>query len=172
MSGIAWGELFGLSVPWFELVVRGSVLYVFLLMLFRLVLRREIGAVGTPDMLLVVLLADASQNAMAGAYRSITDGLILVSTLIGWNTMLDMLAFYVPPVRRLLEPPPLALVRNGKMLRKNMRREFITEDELWAKLRLAGITDLTRLKLAALESDGEISVVQHEATPDPPSAAR
>ena len=71
---VNWSELFGFSVHPVEIVVRGSVMYLFIFLLFRLVLRREIGAVGIADVMLLVLIADAASNGMSGEYRSITDG--------------------------------------------------------------------------------------------------
>ena len=82
---VDWHALFAFSVPPLELIVRGSAIYWFLFLLFRLVLRRDIGAIGVADVLLLVLVADAAQNAMAGEYRSISDGILLVSTIIGWQ---------------------------------------------------------------------------------------
>ena len=84
-----WGELFGLSVAPLELVVRGSALYLFLLVLFRVVIKRRMGAIGMADILVLVIISDASQNAMAGEYKTITDGFILISTIIAWNYLFD-----------------------------------------------------------------------------------
>lgn len=154
--------MFGLTRPWLELVIRGSVLYWALVLLFRMVLRREIGALGISDLLLLVLIADAAQNAMAGDYKTITEGLILVSTLVGWNYLFDLLSFHYPAMRHLLEPDALMLVRNGHILRRNLRREFITEGELLAKLREKGIEHLADVKVAILENDGNISVIRND----------
>jgi uncharacterized membrane protein YcaP (DUF421 family) len=82
---VDWGELFGLSMPLAEIVIRGSAMYWFLFLVFRFVVRRDVGAVGIGDLLVLVIVADAAQNAMAGEYKSVTDGIVLVSTLIGWN---------------------------------------------------------------------------------------
>ena len=84
-----WGEIFGLTVSPGELVVRGSAMYLFLFFLFRVVIRRRIGAIGIGDILLLVIVADAAQNGMAGEYRSVTEGAILVGTLIGWDMLID-----------------------------------------------------------------------------------
>lgn len=158
--GIDLHEIFRLTMPVMELIVRGSAMYWFLFLIFRFLIRRDVGAVGIADILLLVIVADASQNAMAGEYRSITDGMILVSTLIGWNILLDWLSYRFKTFRHFAEASTLCLIRDGRMLKRNMRREFITEDELWAKLRQAGITELRNVKLATLESDGEISVIE------------
>jgi uncharacterized membrane protein YcaP (DUF421 family) len=156
---IDFAALFRITVDPLEIVVRGTVMYWFLFALFRFVLRRDVGSIGIADVLLVVLIADASQNAMAGGYESITDGCVLVATIAGWNYALDWAAFHVPALRRIVEPPPLALIRHGTMVRKNMRRELVTVDELRAKLRAQGIEKFEQVKLAFMESDGEISVI-------------
>jgi uncharacterized membrane protein YcaP (DUF421 family) len=157
---IDFAALFRITVDPLEIVVRGTVMYWFLFALFRFVLRRDVGSIGIADVLLVVLIADASQNAMAGGYESITDGCVLVATIAGWNYALDWAAFHVPALRRIVEPPPLALIRHGTMVRKNMRRELVTVDELRAKLRAQGIEKFEQVKLAFMESDGEISVIR------------
>jgi uncharacterized membrane protein YcaP (DUF421 family) len=167
-----WSELFRLSVDPLELVVRGTVMYWFLFMLLRFVLRRDIGSIGVADVLLLVVIADASQNAMSGGYESITDGFILVATIAGWNWLLDLAAYYIPAVRRLLEAKPLPLVQNGKILRRNLRKEFITHDELMAKLRQQGIEKLEDVKAATMESDGEISVIKVSPDDGPPPRGR
>jgi uncharacterized membrane protein YcaP (DUF421 family) len=160
LESLDWGELFGLSVPAIELIVRGTVMYWFLFFIFRFVIRRDVGSVGIADVVILVIVADAAQNAMAGEYTSITDGMILVSTLIGWNYMIDVLSFKFLPLRRLLEPPPLLLVREGVFLYRNMRKEYISEEELWSKLRQEGIDSLNTVKAAFLEPDGGISVIK------------
>ena len=64
-----WGEIFGLSVSPLELIVRGSAMYLFLFVLFRVVIRRRVGAVGMADILVLVIIADAAQNGMSGEYQ-------------------------------------------------------------------------------------------------------
>lgn len=161
-TDIDWAELFGLSMPVVEIVVRGSAIYWFLFGIFRFLIRRDVGSVGIADILILVLVADASQNAMAGEYKSITDGVVLISTLIFWNMLLDWLAFRFPGFRRLAEPGTLVLVRNGRLVRRNLRREFITEDELLAQLRKQGIERLDQVKTVYLEADGNFSVIPYE----------
>lgn len=156
------GTLFAITVPPAELVVRGTVIYWFLFLLLRFALRRDVGSIGIADVLLLVVIADAAQNAMAGGYESITDGIILVTTIAGWNWVLDRLAYHVPAVRRVLEARPMPLVRDGKLLRRNLRKEYVTSDELMAKLRQHGIEKLEDVKAATMESDGEITVIRHE----------
>lgn len=148
--------------PW-ELVVRGTLMYWFLFLLFRFVLRRDVGSIAVADVLLLVLIADASQNAMAGGYETVSDGVVLVATIAAWNWLFDWASFRFAWVRRFLAAKPLQLVIDGKLQRRNLRKEMISQDELMAALREQGIDALEKVKLATMESDGEISVVINDA---------
>ena len=158
-----WGEIFGLTVSPLELIVRGTLMYLFLFGLFRVMVRRRVGAVGMADILVLVIIADAAQNGMAGEYRSVTEGAILVGTIIAWNTAIDWLNYRVPALREWLEPPPLLLVQNGRLLHRNLRHEFVTEEELKSKLREKGVKDYSEVAQAHMESDGSISVIKRQA---------
>ena len=155
---IDWHALLVPETGLLDIFVRGTFIYFFLLILLR-IFRRPAGAVAVSDMLVIVLLADASQNAMANEYKSITEGALLVGTILFWNYFVDWLEYRAPIVRRLLESGTLPLVKNGKLLRRNMRHEFITLDELMMHLRQNGLDDVKKVKSACLESNGEISVV-------------
>jgi uncharacterized membrane protein YcaP (DUF421 family) len=161
-----FGSVFQLTVHPGELFLRGTVMYWFLFLLLRFVLRRDMSSVGIADLLLLVLIADASQNALSGSYESVTDGFILVATIAGWNWALDMMSYRFLSVRRLMEAKPVELVRAGKLLKRNLRHEMITIDELMAKLRENGIEKLEQVKVATMESDGEISVVKANGQTD------
>jgi uncharacterized membrane protein YcaP (DUF421 family) len=152
-------DLFSLSVSPLELMLRGTVIFWFLFLVMRFILRRDIGSVGVSDFLFVVLLGDAAQNAMIGDAHSISDGLVLLATLVGWNFLLDLVSYRVQFVRKLTSPPGLCLVRDGKVQRRALRREFITTEELVAKAREQGIDDLSKVHRMFLEADGEISVI-------------
>jgi uncharacterized membrane protein YcaP (DUF421 family) len=158
--GLDWTKIFSPSEPVFETVLRGTLVYVGLFTLIRVVMKREAGTVGMADLLMIVLIADAAQNAMANNYESVTDGFILVSTIIFWNYAFDWLAFKFPKLRPFFHPPALRLVKNGKMLFRNMRQEMITPDELMANIRQSGIDSLKDVKEAFMEPDGRISVIK------------
>lgn len=143
-----------------EMVVRGTAMYWFLFALFRFVIRRRVGSVGMADVLVLVIISDAAQNAMSGNYTTLGDGAILVCTLIGWTVVNDWLTYRFPLAERLLEPPPLLLVRDGHILRRNLRAELMTEAELRSKLREHGVAELGEISRAYLEKTGEISVIR------------
>ena len=155
-----WGEIFGISVSPLELIIRGTAMYLFLFLLFRVVVRRRVGAIGMADILILVIIADAAQNAMSGEYKSVTEGAILVGTIVVWNMAIDWLNFRVPALRPWLEPPPLLLIQNGRILRRNLRHEYVTEDELKAKLREKGVKEYSVVAEAHMESDGSVSVLK------------
>lgn len=157
-----WSELFSFDIPLLEIIIRGTAMYWALVILLRVVLKRQAGELGMTDLLLITLLADASQNGMAGDYKSIPDGIILVATLIAWNFIFDWLNYHSKFFHRLIEPKPLPLIIQGKPLHKNMRREYITLSELKEQLREQGIDNMNQVKKAVMESDGQISVIEYE----------
>jgi uncharacterized membrane protein YcaP (DUF421 family) len=120
--------------------------------------------------LLVVLIADASQNAMTGGYTSLSEGAILVATLVSWNFLLDWAAFRYRWFERIVEPRPLPLIRAGRILHKNLRAEFLTSDELHSHLRQNGVVSASEVRYACMESDGNLSVLKYaKKPPDPPA---
>ena len=102
-----------LLVPAGGIADRGTAMYWFLFVLFRVVLRRDTGSLAIADVLLLVIIADAAQNAMSGSYQSVTDGFILVGTIAGWNLLVDWLSFRFERFRKVFEPQPLQLVRDA-----------------------------------------------------------
>ena len=161
MPPVEWDKLFVFTVSPLELFIRGSIIYLFILVLMR-ALRREPGTVGIADLLMVVLIADASQNAMAGEYRSILDGLILILTIVFWNYALDWLTLRSKTIEKFTYPPPVPLFRNQRMDRRNMRKQFVTEAQLMSMLREHGIDDLADVKAVFLEGSGHVSVIPAE----------
>jgi uncharacterized membrane protein YcaP (DUF421 family) len=162
MFEIDWQHLFGIDKSILELVIRGTVMYWFLFLLFRFVMRRDVGAIGVADVLLIVIIADASQNAMSDNYESITEGMIVVGTLVMWNVITNWLNFRVPKFAEFAEPPPLLLIRDGKILERNLRRELMTHDELMSKLRQQAVEKAEEVRWAYMESDGQISVRRYK----------
>jgi uncharacterized membrane protein YcaP (DUF421 family) len=158
---VDWKAAFVPTVSIAEIILRGTLIYLVLFALMRMV-RREAGALGIADLLVVVLIADAAQNAMASDYKSITEGIVLVCTIFFWDYTLDYLAYRFPLIRRLLTPKPLLLIKDGRMLRRNMRQELITVEELKSHLREQGLEDIAAVKTCYMESDGQISVVRKQ----------
>lgn len=159
---VNWQELFVPQTSLVEIFIRGTLTYLALFCFLRF-MRKEMGAMGITDVLVIVLVADASQNAMAGDYKSITEGIFLVLTIAGWDYLLDFLGYRFKTFERILRPPALCLVKDGKLNRKNLRSEMITLEELTSQLREQGIEDLKQVKECRLEGDGNISVIKNES---------
>ena len=145
-----------------EVFVRGSITYLALFTLLRVVVRRRMGSLAPSDLLVLVLLADAAQNGMAGEYHSVPDGILLCATIIFWATALDWLAFKSRAFRRILEPEPLEIVHEGRMHHRNMKREMLADDDVLSLLRQDGVSDLADVRVAFLEPDGHISVLRYD----------
>jgi uncharacterized membrane protein YcaP (DUF421 family) len=170
-----WSQVFGFSTPPLEVVLRGTLMYLSIFFILRVVFKRESGGPGITDLLVVVLIADAAQNGMAGDYQSVPEGLLLVGTIIFWSALLNALAFKFQPFRRLIRHRPLVLVRDGCLLRGNMAKELVTDGELFSQLREQGVTALGQVRLARMEPDGKLSVTpydHHKRRPNPVSRIR
>ena len=159
------------SVSPLELVLRGSIMYLAILAAMR-VFRRQAGSLSTADLLVVVLVADAAQNGMASDYHSVTDGLVLIATIYAWNYLLDVAAFRWRPVHRLLNPPPLALVQDGRVVRRNLRQEMLTLGDLMEQLREQGVERLSEVRHCCLEGDGHLSVIRRKDGDDADAGGR
>jgi uncharacterized membrane protein YcaP (DUF421 family) len=161
LFNIDWQSIFVPQESLLAMVVRGTLMYLGMFILLR-VFRRQAGSVSIADLLLIVIIADAAQNGMAGEAKSVTEALVLIGVIIFWDYLIDWLGFKSEVMSRVLEPQPLILIENGRMVRKNMDREMITEDELMGQLREQGIEDITQVKKCCLESNGEFSIIRND----------
>ncbi len=153
-----WTQVFRFETPILELVARGSLMYFAILALLRLMPRRSGGELARMDLVFLLLIAEAATHALGG-YSSVTDALIVILTLMAWDYLINALSFRFPFVERLISARAVPIVRDGRILMRNMRREYITEDELMGALRRDGVDDLARVKAAFVEGEGRISVV-------------
>ena len=160
---IDFAELFKLDIPFLEIFIRGTCVYLGLLLLMRMGPTRQVGSVSVSDMLVLVLLADAAQNAMAGGYESITSGLVLVAVILFWDYAIDWLTFQFPSIDKFLMRKTVCLVKNGKILHRNVKSVWMTKDELLSELRINEIDEVKKVKAAFLESNGEVSVIKYKS---------
>jgi uncharacterized membrane protein YcaP (DUF421 family) len=150
------------DVSLFEIFVRGSIIYLIIFLLLRVVLRRKSGNVAFTDLLVLVLVADAAQNAMAAEYHSLTDGLFLVGTLVFWAYALDWLGFHFPRIQRYVYPAKKALITHGRLVQPALREELMTIEELMTQLRLNGTDKVEDVRAAYMEGNGQVSVLKRE----------
>ena len=153
-----WLLIFAPATPLLELIARGTALYFGILVLIRLMPRRTGGELAMMDLVFVLLIAEAAAHAL-GDYQSVADGIIMIATLMSWNFLVNALSNRVPLVERFVSSPPLQVIQDGQLLRRNMRREFVTEEELISHLRQHGVDSVADVKTAYVEGNGKITVI-------------
>ena len=162
IAGFDIGAALTPDVNLLETVVRGVLMYLAIFVLLRVILRGRTSAVSVSDLLVLLLIADASQNAMAADYQSITSGVVLVGTIVLMSFVMDWLAYRSEAVRRFVHPDRRPLIQDGRVLRRVLQQELMTEEELMTQLRLNGFEDIAEVKAAYLEGNGEVSVIKLE----------
>ena len=157
---VNWHAVFVPTVGIPEIIVRGTLMYLGLFVILRFIGRRQAGHFGPADLLVIVLIADAAQNGLGKDYQSVTEGIVLVLTIVAWEYFLDWLTWRFPAFRPYLKPPALTLVKDGRLNAAAMRKEMLSEEELTGQLREQGVDDISDVKLARLEGDGRLSVLK------------
>ena len=151
--------MFHLQVSAWIIAVRTAIIYVSLLFGLRLAGKREMGQMTPFDLVVIILVANAVQNAMVGPDTSVTGGLIAAAVLIFGNYGLAMIGERVPWVRRAVEGSPTLLIHNGRFVTKSMSHEGIDKDEVMMAIREHGVDKVEDVRTAVLETDGSISIV-------------
>ncbi|MBL8589416.1 MAG: DUF421 domain-containing protein [Methylobacteriaceae bacterium] len=169
--GVDWSSIFVPHGSLLEVVLRGTLMYLGLFLVLRFLLRRQTGGLGVSDVLVIVVLADAAQNGMAGDYRSVTEGFVLVLTVVFWDYVIDWLGYESTLLKRFARPKHLQLVVDGELIRENLAKEKITVEELMSQLRLQGVADAAQVKAAYIEGDGRISVIRRDSDASPQTGA-
>ena len=157
---VDWNSVFMPTIGIAEIVLRGTIMYLGLFAVLRFVGRRQAGNFGPADLLVIVLIADAAQNGLGKEYGSVTEGLTLVLTIVGWEYLIDWLQYRYPALRPILTAPSLTLIEDGRVDRSNLRHELLTEDELCSQLREKNVLSYSEVKIAKLEGDGRLSVIK------------
>jgi uncharacterized membrane protein YcaP (DUF421 family) len=142
-----------------DIVVRTIAVYLFLLVGLRLLGRGEAAQLRTIDLVLLLVLANSLQNAMVGADTSLVGGIVAAATLLILARLLHIIEMRFPRLRRGIEGEPILLARNGRTLRRGLALANMTTGDLALAARRVGIGELTHIKLAILEADGEVSVI-------------
>jgi len=160
MLAVDWYAMFVPSLGLIEIVIRGTLMYLALFAILRFIGRRQAGHFGPADLLVIVLIADAAQNALGKDYQSVTEGVALVCTIVVFWEYTLRLSWRFPPLRPILKAPALKLVENGRAIERNLRKEMLCTDELMGQLREEGIENIADVKVARLEGDGRLSVIK------------
>ena len=151
------------SLPWWEMALRGILVYIFLIILMRLSGRRQVGMLTPFDFILLLILSNAVQNSMNGGDNSLGGGLIIATTLILLNWGVSWLSRRSKFLEGLIVGRPIFLIQEGKIQEKVLVAEKITHHELMASLRAAGCANIAHVRHAILETNGSITVIQHDS---------
>jgi len=145
-----------------DVAIRTSVVYLALLAGLRLTGTRQLGQMSTFDLVLLLIIANAVQNAMVGPDTSLAGGLVAAAVLIGWHRVIDWWRVRSRGVAKLLAGEGIMLIHHGAILTEHLVRAGITRDELRQALREHGVADAADVMLAVLEPDGTISVIRND----------
>jgi uncharacterized membrane protein YcaP (DUF421 family) len=155
--------VFDNQVDLLEIVARAAIVYFAILVGLRIGGKREIGQMTAFDLVVILLIANAVQNAMVGSDVSVTGGLVAALVLLILNFGLGFARERVPFLRRAVQGEPTLLVSRGKFLEPNLRREGIDDDLVMMAIREHGIGELKDVEMAVLETDGSISIVPRDS---------
>ena len=147
------------STQWWEFIARGAIVYVFVLLLLRMTGKRQVGQLAPFDLVLLLVLSNAVQNAMNGGDNSVTGGMISACTLVALNYTVGWITFKNKNLEKLIEGRAVILIRNGHINHKAMEEVRMTLHELDAAIRAGGCCGVHEVRIAVLENSGEVTVI-------------
>ncbi len=153
-------EAIGLATPLWEIMLRTSVVYIAIFLLLRLMPKRTSGKFSLADMLTLIVIGSMAKTGIVGDSTSMADIILMIALVLIWDYVLNLLEYQIPLFRYILRDKQAALIQNGRMMRGNMRREMVTEDELYAALREKNVDNISHVHSAYLEADGNISILR------------
>ena len=153
-------DAFDLSMPWWHYLLRACVVYFVLLAMIRVSGKRSMGQFTSFDMLLVVLLGNAVQNALLGTDTTVGGGLILAATLIALNWGVGYVSSRSDRAERLFEGVPVVLARDGHVYREILKRELVSRADFHKAMRENDCAEVDQIGLAMLETNGHITILR------------
>ena len=145
-----------------DLVVRAVAVFFFVLVLTRVIGRRELSQLAPFDLILLIILGDALQQGLTQDDYSVTGAIIIVGTFAVLQVLMSWLGYRFPPLRPVLEGEPLIIVQDGKPIEKNLKRERLTLEEVMESARLHEIGSMDEVEWAVIERNGEISFLKKQ----------
>jgi uncharacterized membrane protein YcaP (DUF421 family) len=156
---VSVGDVFGVHAPYWQIVYRSAIVYVAIIAGMRITGARQLGQMTPFDLVLILLIANAVQNAMVGTDVTILGGITAAATLLVVNRTTGLLAERLPFLRSTLEGHPVLLLNDGKLLADHIRRAGLSDDLVLQSIREHGFADIADVRMAVLEVDGTISIV-------------
>jgi len=143
-----------------DIVFRAVFLYLFMLFLMRVIGRRELSSLSAVDLVLLIVLGDATQQGLTQDDYSVTGAVIAISTIAALQVLVSYVSFRSRRVRKVLEGHPIVVIQDGKLLEQNLRRQRMTPDELAEEMRIQQIGSFEDVRWGILESNGSVSFVK------------
>jgi uncharacterized membrane protein YcaP (DUF421 family) len=144
-----------------DLVLRATVVFAFVLLLTRIIGKRELGSLQPFDLILLIVLGDALQQGLTQDDYSLTGAILVVGTIAILQVFVSWLSYRFPRTRPILEGEPLIIVQDGKVIERNLKRERITVEEISEEARKQQIAHVSDIRFAVLETGGQISFIQN-----------
>jgi uncharacterized membrane protein YcaP (DUF421 family) len=142
-----------------DLVIRATVVFFAVLLITRVIGRRELSSLEPFDMILLVVIGDLVQQGVTQSDYSVTGAVTVIATIALLTALLAFVNYRFRPMRRVLEGEPIVLVEDGRPVQRNLRRERITVEELEAEGRQQQVSSIDDMRWAVLETSGQISVI-------------
>lgn len=152
-------SLFGMAMPWWELILRGAAVYLVVLLMVRISGKRTVGQFTPFDLIVVVLLGESVGHSMVGGDESLSGGLILAGTLLGLNWLVGFISARAPRFDRMIEGRPVLIARNGELFHDVLRQQSLNVKDFETAMREVDCNDLSKVELAMLETSGHITVI-------------
>ena len=143
-----------------QLVLRGVITYLSVLILLRIAGKKQMGQMGATEFVAILLISNAVQNAMNGGDNSLSGGLVLAVTLIVVSSIISYLTYRSTLFTTIFEGTPTLVIHRGEIVKKNLRRERLSESELKTLLRKQGVHLISELDSAILEADGSLTLAK------------
>lgn len=157
-------DVLTLSAPWWQFVLRAVAIYALVMLLVRVSGKRAVGQFTPFDLVLLILIGNAVQNGLNGGDNSLTGAALLAVCLIALNYIVATIVARSPRARRLIEGEPVVLARDGKVFRDVLRRELVSKADFEEAMRETGCSEIERIRVATLETNGRISIVLDDKT--------
>lgn len=154
--------MWALETPWYELVIRASVVFSFLFLICRIWGRKHLGQLSPFDLILLLIISECFQSALQGEEKSITGGMIALLTLVGLNTLISRTTYFSKTLEKIIDGKPKILIKDGLVDDEMRKREVLSYQDLYTALRMEGVLEIADVKQATIEPNGRISVVRVE----------
>jgi len=155
------------EVPWFNLTARAVLVYLVVLILLRISGKRQLGQMGATEFVTILLISNGVQNAMNGGDNSLAGGFVLATVLVVLSSVISVLTYRSTFFSSFFEGTPTLLIHKGKVIRKHLMKERLSQKELKVLLRKQGIHDIGHVETAVLEADGTLSISKVNEAPLP-----